>query len=182
MMESSLTGSMEVCASACLHMRVHARMRRRNRYTAWETINVLAPALTHALKWVILDSADIWSLTSLVTQLFDIRWGLQEHGSSKEHRSWNLVSVSYSLTESYHLSLNADRCPLLSPLGGAVCSGCRLIFFFMLCLKRWISKMASASILYSKQAKMYYLVEPRRTPDTASLPCLNLFFNLKKTL
>lgn len=90
MMENSLTDSMEVCARVCLHMCVIP--------TVWEKITTLAPALVHALKWVMFDSMDIWYLTSLVTQLFDIRWGLQEHGSSKVHALWDFVSVA----RSYH--------------------------------------------------------------------------------
>lgn len=93
MMESSLTDSMEVCVSVCLHMRVHAWIHSSNRYTVWENITTLSPALTQTLKWVTFYSTDIWYLTSLVTQLLDIRWGLQEHGSSKEHGSWNFLSV-----------------------------------------------------------------------------------------
>lgn len=116
MMESSLTDSMEVCASVSLHMRTHAWICRCNRYTVRGKITMLSPALTQTLKWVMFDSTDIWYLTRLLTQLLDIRWGLQELGSGKKkHGSWNSVSVSlsYRRLKVIRHHLNRDTCPFL---------------------------------------------------------------------
>lgn len=111
----------------------------------WEKITTLAPALAQALKWVMFDGTDIWYLTSLVTQLFDIRRGLQEHGSSRVQGLWNLESVSLSYhwlkMINYHLhrlvdiivsslcSQDANRHWFLSLLG---VSGFLSFFLFLL--------------------------------------------------
>lgn len=170
MMESSLTDSMEVCARVCLHMCVIPMV--------WEKITKLAPALVHALKWVTFDSMDIWYLTSLVTQLFDIRWGLQEHGSSKVHALWNVVSVALSYhgvkVIKYHFQ------PVLDIVVSSVCSqdGANTDGFHWSEVNRQITS-ASVFFFINTNRKCVRLVGRSMLKIWPTHPCLDLVFQLK---